>query len=106
MEDCQAAYNYWAVLALDIFAIVFWLSSMGCLAATRGAFIYDVTFIDCLDYGYGAICYKKRDNGLTKRDIATVGYLDMMSASAGLAGLEVFGSLHPLARPCLSESIS
>jgi hypothetical protein len=102
---CQAAYNYWAVLALDIFAIIFWLSSMAHLAATRSVFIYPTEIIDCVNYGFGGICYKKRDADITKRDVATIGYLDMMSASAGLAGLELSVSLHPFARSCLSESL-
>jgi hypothetical protein len=106
VEACQAAYNYWAVLALDIFAIIFWLSSMAYLAATRSAFIYPTSIYDCVNYGYGGICYKKRDTDMTKRDVATYGYLDMLSASAGLAALEMFVSLHPLACPRLSESTS
>jgi hypothetical protein len=70
---------------------------MSYLAATRSAFIYPTQIIDCVNYGFGSICYKKRDTDFTKRDVATYGYLDTMSASAGLAGLELFVSLHPLA---------
>jgi hypothetical protein len=106
VKACQAAYNYWAVLALEIFAIIFWLSSMANLAATRSAFVFPVSISGCVNYGYGGICYKKRDTGSTKRDVATSGYLDMISASAGLAGLETFVSLHPLARQSLSVSTS
>ncbi|KAF7503429.1 hypothetical protein GJ744_003759 [Endocarpon pusillum] len=85
-EACKVAYNYWAVLALEIFAVIFWLSSMANLAATRGAFVA-IDYNTCLyDYYY---CYKKRDTGLTERDIATSGYLDTMSAAAGLSGLEM-----------------
>ncbi|ERF68507.1 hypothetical protein EPUS_05646 [Endocarpon pusillum Z07020] len=85
-EACKIAYNYWAVLALDIFAIIFWLSSMANLAATRSAFVYSVYNTCLFDYYY---CYKKRDIGLAERDIATTGYLDTMSAAAGLSGLEL-----------------
>lgn len=85
-EACKVAYNYWAVLSLEIFAIICWLSSMGYLAATRSVFLYTV-YDDCL---YGYYCYKKRDNGLTERDIDTYGYLDTMSTAAGLSALEMF----------------
>ena len=95
-EACRVAYNYWAVLALEIFAIIFWLSSMANLAATRSAFVYSVYNTCLFDY----YCYKKRDTGLTERDIATYGYLDTMSAAAGLSGLEMYIFLHHLARVC------
>ena len=76
---------------------------MANLAATRSAFI-SVTYDTCL-YSYYD-CFKKRDTGLAKRDTATYGYLDTMSASAGLSGLETYISLHPPTRPSLSESTS
>ena len=69
---------------------------MASLAATRSAFVYTI-YDTCLYY----YCYKKRDTGLTERDIATYGYLDTMSAAAGLSGLEMYGSLHHLA--CSSQ---
>lgn len=106
VEACHAAYNYWAVLALDIFAIIFWLSSMAYLAATRNAYIYPiyVTGDICPDGSYYGCGIRKRDIDLMKRDMTTSGYLDMISASAGLAGLEMFLSLSPsfpwLARVC------
>jgi hypothetical protein len=96
VEACHAAYNYWAVLALDIFAIIFWLSSMGYLAATRSGYIFPVVYdgIICPYYYDSYDCaIKKRDIDLMKRDVANYPYLNMMSASAGLAGLEMFLSL-------------
>jgi hypothetical protein len=93
ISSWNVAYNYWAVLALDIFGVVFWLSSMAALAATRSTFVIPTTIDECVNYGYGGICDKKRD--LLKREyVATFGYLDMMSGSAGLAALEMFVILH------------
>jgi len=70
LASCQAAYNYWAVVALEAFSIIFWLSSMAALAATRATFTIP----------------------LVKRQFifeASNGYLDMMSAAAGISGLEL-----------------
>jgi hypothetical protein len=103
IEAWHAAYNYWAVLALDIFAIIFWLSSMASLAATRSRYIFPVVYTGFIcpdDYDSYDCAIKKRDLDLMKRDIATSSYLDMMSASAGLAGLEMFLS------PSLSASLN
>lgn len=69
---------------------------MANLAATRSLFVYSV-YNTCL---YDYYCYKKRDIGLTERDIATTAYLDTMSAAAGLSGLEMYISLHRLAYIC------
>ncbi|KAG9242779.1 hypothetical protein BJ878DRAFT_154057 [Calycina marina] len=87
VAPCRPAYNYWAVLGLDIFMIVFWLSSMGALAATRAAFIYPATINGCYNDGYGGVCFKR--SVLGKRDVASYGYLSMMSASAGISALEM-----------------
>jgi len=85
----NTAYNYWAIVALDAFLVVFWLSAMGALAATRALFIYPTTINGCINYGSGGICYKKRDLDLAKRDsyVATNGYLSMMSGAAGISAL-------------------
>jgi len=52
--------------------VVFWLSAMGDLAATRAAFNIVVSF------------YRKRD-----LIWATPTYLDLLAASAGLSAIEV-----------------
>jgi hypothetical protein len=88
IASLNSAYNYWAVLALDIFAAIFWLASMAWLASTRTSFKYPTTINGCVNYGYGGICYRKRD--LEKRAVATYGYLDMMSACAGLSALNMY----------------
>jgi hypothetical protein len=66
----KKAYNMWAVLALDIVMIIFWLSAMGSLAAYRASF----TLL------------------LTKRQIwieATNGYLHTLAGAAGVAAIEL-----------------
>lgn len=85
---CAGGYNYWALLALEIFGVLFWLSSMAALAATRAAFVFPTEINGCVNYGYGGVCYKKRDI-IEKRAVATYGYLDMMSATAGLSAIEM-----------------
>lgn len=83
----SVAYNYWAVLALDIFGVIFWLSAMGALAALRASFIYEVFVNGCGHSGGigGGYCYKKRE--ITKRAVAGDGYLAAMSAAAGMSAI-------------------
>lgn len=88
VSSCARGYNYWAILALEIFGVIFWLSSMAALAATRATFVIPTEINGCVNYGYGGICYKKR-NLLQKRYVATYGYLNMMSATAGLSAIEM-----------------
>ncbi|CAG8959421.1 hypothetical protein HYFRA_00001319 [Hymenoscyphus fraxineus] len=79
----KAAYNYWASLALDILAIVFWITSMGLMASFVSSFSTYSGYSGCY-YGY---CYKR---DLHPRTIyATDSWLAAMKAVAGLAGLEV-----------------
>lgn len=66
---------------------------MAALAATRAAFVYPTEINGCDNYGYGGVCYKKRE--LEKRGyVATHGYLSMMSGAAGLSAIEMFVSPH------------
>jgi len=83
------AYNYWAILGLDIFAIVFWLISFALLASEVAAYsVVDYTYTDYSCYYYDD-CSKKRDLGLDKRATTTVAtYRNAMAACAGLGGLE------------------
>ncbi|KAH8755193.1 hypothetical protein F5882DRAFT_308096 [Hyaloscypha sp. PMI_1271] len=83
------AYNYWAVLAFDIFGVIFWLATMASVAALRASFIYTTYVNGCGHSGDigGGYCWKKRD--LAKRAIAGDGYLAAMSAAAGISGLNL-----------------
>lgn len=88
----HSGYNYWAVLALDIFGVVFWLASMGALAATRAAFIFPTTISGCGHSGDigGGYCFKRRQlESLNKRDayVASYGYLNLMSGAAGVSAI-------------------
>lgn len=93
----RVAYNYWAVLSLDLLMIIFWLASMGANAALRGTFKYD-TVADCYDDGstFNAnTCYtsRKRDASLpplTKRyAVAGKVALAEISAIAGLSAIQM-----------------
>jgi hypothetical protein len=72
-------YNHWAVLALDIFLIIFWLISFALLGSVSSSFI-----IVSYSYSY----FFKRD--LTKR--AEPGYIpwETGAAAAGLGGVELY----------------
>jgi hypothetical protein len=67
----------WAVLALDIVMVVFWLSAMGALASLRAAFTVPIVV--------------KRS--LVERDYlyawATNSYLAILAAAAGVAAIEL-----------------
>jgi len=73
----KGAYNMWAILALDIVMVIFWLSAMGSLAALRAAFTIPVTI------------YKRE---LIKRYIyAWAGdtYLAILAVAAAVSALEM-----------------
>ncbi|CAK7221680.1 hypothetical protein SCUCBS95973_004580 [Sporothrix curviconia] len=70
-----AAYNYWAVLSLDIFLTVFWLISFALLASQVAPFMGNHTY--CA-YGY---CY---NYGLSGESLT---YAQCLAAASGLGGL-------------------
>jgi len=80
-------YNYWAILGLDIFAIVFWLISFSLLASEVAAYqIVNYSSNDCI-YSYAGVCYYKRS--LAARSTTNVyTYRNAMAAASGLGGLE------------------
>ncbi|ERS96227.1 uncharacterized protein SPSK_01830 [Sporothrix schenckii 1099-18] len=87
----RAAYNYWAVLSLDLLMVVFWLSSMGANAALRGTFRYS-TSAECYDDGstFNAnTCYtsRRRDPRTKRSAVAGKVALAEISAIAGLSAL-------------------
>jgi hypothetical protein len=86
-------YNYWAILGLDIFAIVFWLISFALLASEVAAYqIVTYSANDCY-YSYAGVCYYKRSRALenlAKRATTNVyTYRNAMAAASGLGGLEL-----------------
>lgn len=92
----REGYNYWAILSLDLFMIIFWLSSMAANAALRASFIYAVDTV-CYDDGstFNAdhcVVSKRDSNGrAVRRDGAVAGLAGRaaMSAIAGLSALEM-----------------
>ncbi len=93
--NCRNAYNIWAVLSLDLFMAILWLSSMGANAALRGEFTVSVN-ADCWDDGStvnaGHCVVSRQTDGLSKRVNAVAGKngLAEMSAIAGLSALEMY----------------
>jgi hypothetical protein len=80
-------YNYWAILGLDIFAIVFWIISFSLLGSEVAAHpIVNYSVDDCL---YSYLCYYKRNiDGYTTKELYT--YRNSMAAASGLGGLELY----------------
>jgi len=66
-----AIYNMWAILALDIFAVIFWLSTMAAIAAYRA--------------GYGLDFYYNYRRDLDKRYVSSVVYLGVLVGVSILA---------------------
>lgn len=93
--NCRNAYNIWAILSLDLFMAILWLSSMGANAALRAEFTVKVN-ADCWDDGSavnaGHCVVSRQTNGLSKRVAAVAGQAGLaeMSAVAGLSALEMY----------------
>jgi len=94
-------YNYWAILGLDIFAVIFWLVSFAYLASEMGAvktlyddyynsYSSDYSGSNCYTYSDGVTyCTRKRDLSVfSKRTSAAVTDYQVLAAAAGLGGLE------------------
>ncbi|OAA68189.1 MARVEL-like domain protein [Niveomyces insectorum RCEF 264] len=70
-----AAFNYWAVLGLDMLLVVFWLASFALLASQVAPFMGKETYClygECVTYGLEG---------------AALVYADCLCAAAGLGGL-------------------
>ncbi|KAI1454861.1 hypothetical protein F4805DRAFT_301625 [Annulohypoxylon moriforme] len=73
------AFNYWAILGLDIFLVIFWLISFALLAAQVAAgFAYYHEYSDYYDDYYDLSSY----------DTAFKTYGGCLAAAAGLGGVE------------------
>jgi len=83
-------YNYWAILGLDIFAIVFWITSFSLLASEVAAYQVVTYTTDTCIWEYDGYCYKnKRSMNMMKRSTTDVyTYRNAMAAASGLGGLE------------------
>ncbi|PVH85484.1 hypothetical protein DL98DRAFT_568257 [Cadophora sp. DSE1049] len=80
-------FNYWAVIGLDIFALVFWLISFALLASEAAAWTIITHFGDNCAYSTTTYCYRKRAL-VQKRSTDYRTYQNAMAAGAGLGGLE------------------
>ncbi|KAI3324567.1 hypothetical protein HD806DRAFT_534030 [Xylariaceae sp. AK1471] len=69
-----AAYNYWAILGLDIFHAIFWLISFALLASEAAAFLAVASAYDDVYRFYGVTNYDKT-------------YGAIIAAAAGLGGV-------------------
>jgi hypothetical protein len=90
-ERAPMIYNYWAILGLDIFAIVFWVISFSLLASEVASWVIYTDNFGCTTDIFGdVVCYKKRSLGLSKRFWTTspYRYRDSMAAASALGGLE------------------
>ena len=90
-----AMYNYWAILGLDIFGVVFWLVSFALLASEVAAYeivTYTYDTSSC-NYYYAGVCYKKRSLNFLAKRVATTDvytYRNALAAASGLGGLELY----------------
>lgn len=86
-----AAYNYWAIIALDSLMVLFWIVSFAYLAyEVASVQLVTYTYTDCL-YSYAGVCYykNKRSLEIAKRSTTVYTYRNVMAAAAGLGGLEL-----------------
>ncbi|KAI6087394.1 hypothetical protein F4821DRAFT_107493 [Hypoxylon rubiginosum] len=83
--SCRRAYNTWAILALDLLMIIFWLAAMAATANRRSKFTVPVS-ADCVSDGStvnsGHCIIEKRVVG-----VATNGALGVLSGIAGVSAL-------------------
>lgn len=80
-------YNYWAILGLDILAVILWVVSFPILASQiANAIAVEDT---CSTY-YDGYCYYKHKRGLEKRAETTwETYKNVMIVTSALAGVEL-----------------
>jgi hypothetical protein len=79
--SAPAIYNYWAVLALDIFLVIMWLASFALLASEVGAFLSAAssTYYD----------YYTGDYYTTGLSTAVKTYAAILAAASGIGALEL-----------------
>lgn len=91
MTVAPVIYNYWAVLGLDIVAVILWIVSFPILASQiANTVTYDETYT--CGYEYAGYCYykSKRALGVEKRATTTwETYKNVMIATAAFAGVEL-----------------
>jgi hypothetical protein len=89
------AYNYWAILGLDMLAIVFWITAFALLASEVAPFgssssiFAPITIPTCIYRVFGFCVKNKRHLSLATRSFSAITYRNAMDAAAGLGGLEL-----------------
>ncbi len=91
MASANVAYNIWAVLSLDLFMAILWLSSLGANAALRATFVYNV---DAVCYNNGDAFNSEYCDNYRKRDDIQKRYAD--ASNAGLAEISAIAGLSAL----------
>ncbi|KAI5855042.1 hypothetical protein GGS23DRAFT_608250 [Durotheca rogersii] len=81
---CQRAYNTWAVLALDLLMVIFWLAAMGATAQLRSRFTIPVSATCVSD---GSAINSGRCTVWKRAGVATNSALAVLSGIAGLSAL-------------------
>jgi len=76
------AYNYWAILGLDIFLLVFWLASFALLASQVAAFMSYYSYYSSYSSSYSDYYT------YSTYDAAVITYAAILAGAAGLGGLE------------------
>ena len=89
MSGSPRAYNYWAVLAFDIFLVIFWLISFALVAALTGA------IADATTYEYTTKrLMAKRDYYYYSDIFVTYTYFIILAVNAAVGAVNWYVSFH------------
>lgn len=87
-------YNYWAILALEIFCLIFWLISFALVASDTGTLaVLFATSSYCTSSGY---CYTSN----SAYSVAEATFVAICGTAAGLGALELYVLKINPAKPC------
>ncbi|KAI1397345.1 hypothetical protein F4819DRAFT_499541 [Hypoxylon fuscum] len=84
VASCRRAYNTWAILALDLLMIIFWLAAMAATANRRSKFTVSVTASCVSD---GSTVNSGHCTIWKRAGVATTGALSILSGIAGISAL-------------------
>ncbi|XXG96884.1 hypothetical protein Hte_003175 [Hypoxylon texense] len=84
VASCRRAYNTWAILALDLLMIIFWLAAMAATANRRSKFTVPVTASCVSD---GSTVNSGHCTVWKRAGVATSGALSVLSGIAGISAL-------------------
>lgn len=86
----KGAYNYWAVLAFEIFLFIFWLASFALMAVTAAAVFLIGHYWDDDDYSWEDY-YEDDYYGYTSDELSDAAntYGAILAAAAGIGALNL-----------------